>query len=67
MIDIAEKFDRKRRRDGLILGLATGLVFGLVSQGINYLFVGGISFYQPPFGPLINTLIWIAVGGLVGI
>lgn len=67
MIDIAEKFDRKRRRDGLFLGLAAGLIFGLVSQGINYLFLDGITLYQPPFGSLLNILLWMALGMLLGL
>lgn len=66
-MDIAEKFDRQRRRDGLLLGMLTGLIFGLTSQGLNYLAVGGISFYQPPFGPIGNTLLWIFVGGSLGL
>jgi hypothetical protein len=67
MMDIAEKFDYQRRRDGLLLGMLTGLIFGLTSQGLNYLAVGGISFYQPPFGPIGNTLLWIFIGGSLGI
>ncbi len=58
--------ERKRRWHGLILGLISGLLFGLLSQGVNYLPLSGISLYQPPLGPLGNTLMFTAIGGILG-
>lgn len=66
-MDVAEKFDRQRRRDGLLLGMLAGLLFGLTSQGLNYIAVSGISFYQPPFGPIGNTLMWVLICGTLGL
>lgn len=65
--DITIRFDRKRRKDGLLLGLLAGFTFGLVSQEINNLALSGIAFYQPPFGAAGNILLWIVVGGTLGL
>ena len=46
-----------RRCAGLILGALIGLAFGSVSQGVNSLFLPGIPLYQPPFGPIGNSLL----------
>jgi hypothetical protein len=56
-----------RRRLGLLLGVALGLVFGLVSQYGNAMLVPGIRFYQPPFGAAGNLLLCVAVGALLGV
>src|SRR5512146_823843 len=65
--DVSERFDRKRRKDGLLLGLATGLMYGLMSQLINSIAIGGVTFYQPPFGILGNILMWVAIGAVLGL
>lgn len=65
--DVSEYFDRKRRKDGLLLGLLAGFTFGLVSNGINNLMVGGVTFFQPPFGALGNTAMWVAIGSVLGL
>jgi hypothetical protein len=65
--DVTEFFDRKRRKDGLLLGLLSGLAFGLVSNGINALMVPGVTFFQPPFGLAGNTVMWTVIGGVLGI
>lgn len=65
--DVSERFERKRRKDGLLLGLMTGLIYGLVSQLINALAISGVSFYQPPFGGFGNIVMWMAIGALLGL
>lgn len=65
--DITIRFDRKRRKDGLILGLLAGFTFGIVSQGINHLILPGIAFYQPPFGAAGNLLLWMVIGSTLGL
>jgi len=67
MEDTLVLLERKRRWYGLILGLTSGLLFGLLSQGINYLSLSGISLYQPPLGPVGNALMFTAIGGLLGV
>jgi len=66
-MDADQLLDRRRRKHGLILGLVTGLVFGLFSQGINYAVLAGIEFYQPPLGALGNLLLWVLIGGGLGL
>lgn len=56
-----------RRWFGLSLGLALGLAYGAVSQGINHAVLPGIPFWQPPLGPVGNTLLSSAVGALLGL
>lgn len=56
-----------RRQFGLVLGMVTGFAAGLVFQGINHLLMPGTPLYQPPFGALINTLLCMAAGGLLGL
>lgn len=48
------------------MGLVSGLLFGLLSQGVNYLSLSGISLYQPPFGPVGNLLMFTVIGGTLG-
>ena len=59
--------DPYRRWFGLLLGAAIGLGYGFVSQTINHLLLPGISFYQPPFGPLGNLLMAVLLGALLGL
>jgi hypothetical protein len=54
-----------RRRAGIILGALTGLIFGLISQGVNPFLLPGIPLYQPPFGMIGNMLLAIGVGLLL--
>lgn len=56
-----------RRCAGLILGALIGLAFGSVSQGVNSLFLPGIPLYQPPFGPIGNSLLALLTGALLGL
>jgi hypothetical protein len=65
-LDIPLLFERKRRKNGLVLGLLAGLCFGLTSQCINPLLMKGITLYQPPFGAAGNLVLWVAVGGILG-
>ncbi|HSF81005.1 MAG TPA: hypothetical protein VLA49_07210 [Anaerolineales bacterium] len=53
-----------RRWFGALLGVGLGLCYGLVSQYINRLALPGIPIYQPPLGPLGNTLLWMGAIGL---
>ncbi len=66
MLDETHVYDLNRRRHGLIIGLAAGLVFGLISNGANPLLLNGIPLYQPPFGLVGNTILWAAICGLLG-
>jgi hypothetical protein len=67
MIDETQLYDLNRRRHGLVIGLAAGFVFGLIANAANPLLLPGIPLYQPPFGWLGNTLLWMATGGLLGL
>lgn len=58
---------RQRRLLGLLLGLGLGLTYGLVSQLINRVFLPGVPLYQPPFGPAVNIIISVLLGGLLGL
>ncbi len=53
-----------RRWFGVLLGVGLGLCYGLVSQSLNRLALPGIPLYQPPCGPVGNTLLWMAAIGL---
>lgn len=55
-----------RRQFGLILGAITGFTAGLVLQGINPLLMPGVPLYQPPFGLVMNTLLCLITGALLG-
>jgi hypothetical protein len=59
--------DRYRRWFGMGYGALVGLVFGLVSQGINYAVLPGINFHQPPFGPVINAIGCVLIGAALGL
>jgi hypothetical protein len=65
--DSFEGKNRYRRQYGTLLGIAMGLVFGLVSQCANLIALPGIPLYQPPMGPVLNTLLDAAVGGALGL
>ena len=56
-----------RRWSGLILGALIGLAFGSISQGVNPLLLSGIPLYQPPFGPIGNSLLALLMGALLGL
>lgn len=55
-----------RRRTGIILGAILGLVFGIVSQGVNPILLTSIDLYLPPFGPAGNILLAAIVGASLG-
>jgi hypothetical protein len=55
-----------RRVFGLSLGALLGLVYGLTSQTINRIFLPGIALYQPPIGPVGNTLLITLLGAMLG-
>lgn len=56
-----------RRRGGIILGVALGLAYGLVSQLGNRAVLPGIPLYQPPAGPIGNALLSGVLGGGLGL
>jgi len=56
-----------RHRAGIILGAVLGLVFGILSQGVNPILLPGIDLYQPPFGSAGNILLAFAVGAGLGL
>ena len=56
-----------RRWAGLILGALIGLAFGGISQVANPLLLPGIPLYQPPFGPIGNSLLALLMGALLGL
>lgn len=58
--------EQQRFRSGVLLGALLGLAYGLVSQLINPLALPGISLYQPPAGPLGNTLLSALMGAALG-
>jgi len=66
-IEEEKKGHALRRLLGLLLGAASGLAFGLVSQYTNSLLVPGIRFYQPPFGAVGNVLMCFGIGVVVGL
>ena len=59
--------DRYRRRIGLLIGALLGLTYAVVSQLANTLLLPKIPLYQPPFGALGNTLMFVVAGGLLGL
>jgi hypothetical protein len=59
--------DRYRRIAGVAIGAGLGLIFGLVSQSINSIVMPGIPFYQPPFGPVVNAVLCVLGGTLLGL
>jgi len=62
-----EAIGGQRRLLGIILGALLGLVYGLVSQTINRMALPGVPLYQPPLGPLGNTVLSALVGAGLGL
>jgi hypothetical protein len=58
---------RFRRLTGLWVGALTGIVYGLISQGVNPLAAPGVPLYHPPLGLVGNVGAYTAVGALVGV
>jgi len=58
--------DSYPRFAGMLLGAALGFVYGLISQGINLVTMPGVPIAQYPFGLVVNCIIYIAGGALVG-
>jgi hypothetical protein len=56
-----------RRWTGGLLGAVLGLAYALTSQWLNVLILPGLPLYQPPFGPVWNTVLSIGVGVLLGL
>lgn len=61
-----QTLERRRQRTGVLLGIALGCGYGLVSQFINRLALPGIPLYQPPLGPLGNAALNTLVGAGLG-
>ena len=59
--------DRDRRLVGIGLGAALGLVYVLVSQGINVVFLSNIPLFLPPLGFWGNVALGTLWGGLLGL
>jgi hypothetical protein len=59
--------DRHRRLTGLVQGVVLGFLYGIVSQAINYVALPGVPYYQPPFGPVLNTGLSVLIGALLGL
>lgn len=61
------EIDRYRRLVGTGLGAVLGLVYFLVSQGINVLFLPDVPLYQPPLGFWGNVGLGALWGGVLGL
>lgn len=59
--------DRSRRQIGLVLGALLGLVYSLVSQGINLIFLPAVPLFQPPWGFWGNVALGTLWGGALGL
>ena len=59
--------ERSRRVLGALVGLLVGLVYGLVSQTINLIALPGLPLYQEGPGTVVNILLIILGGGLMGL
>ena len=59
--------NRYRRVAGVAIGAGLGLVYGVVSQGINPIAFPGLPFYQPPYGPVVNAMLCFIGGALLGL
>jgi len=59
--------DRYRRLVGALLGALLGLVYFLISQGINAVFLPGIPLFQPPLGFWGNVALGALWGGMLGL
>lgn len=62
-----QRVDRFRRTCGLVLGLAIALTYALITQWMVRLEMPGVPLHQPPLGPWGNTLVLLAVGGVIGL
>lgn len=51
---------------GIVLGAALGLSYGIVGQLINRIALPGVHLYQPPLGPLGNSVLHGLVGAGLG-
>ncbi len=58
---------RDRRRFGVWLGLALGLVYGSISQSINHLYLPDLPLYHPAPGPWVIGLLFMLLGGALGL
>jgi hypothetical protein len=59
--------DRYRRLVGALLGALLGLVYFLISQGINVAFLPNIPLFQPPLGFWGNVALGALWGGVLGL
>jgi hypothetical protein len=59
--------DRYRRLLGAALGALLGLVYLLISQGINAIFLPNIPLFQPPLGFWGNVALGALWGGVLGL
>jgi hypothetical protein len=59
--------DRYRRLVGAALGALLGLVYLLISQGINAIFLPNIPLFQPPLGFWGNVALGALWGGVLGL
>ena len=59
--------NQHRRWYGLCLGLAVGLAYGLLSQGINHLLLLGIPLYHPVWGFWGNVALAASIGMVLGL
>ena len=57
---------RDRRRFGIWLGLALGLIYGVISQSINHLYLPDLPLYHPAPGPWLIALLFVLLGGALG-
>jgi hypothetical protein len=57
---------RDRRRFGILLGLALGLIYGAISQSINHLYLPDLPLYYPAPGPWLIALLFVLLGGALG-
>jgi hypothetical protein len=61
------QIDRYRRLTGTGLGAILGLVYALVSQGINIVFLPDVPLFQPPLGLWGNVALGALWGALLGL
>lgn len=64
--ELEYRLERQRRRTGILLGAALGLSYGLMSQFVNRLALPGVPLYQPPLGPLGNSVLNALAGAALG-
>lgn len=63
----AVEVDRYRRLMGIGLGALLGLVYFLISQGINLIFLPDVPLFLPPLGFWGNVALGALWGGLLGL